>query len=389
MGPVSSARARTTACGDFAVHDGDAEGSALALQRDAVVVRAKFGLPGGVEEDAEGRAVGAHAEHPWVRLVEALAAVLAVGEVVGVPEGNGPPVAPQRAGDFARAVEARSRRNGQRRAALAAAQGKRGNQFPVHRERTPHYRRRGERQGRRLGRIVAAGNKQGDALADLRLAGGGRWRPVVGARERGERQKHQKTGGKGQDREKAEREKGGFMGVELFRILSDSGTGIGNMDRAASVRDGGGSFPLTEIGSSSSSFPSCTWERTCPRSCALQASAWQTGNGERALGEAELRIQVRSQTQFGKEERGGGARMIAAQYIFTLRVRSQAQLGNEEQNPSKNGTGAPDGVLPLTPARRHPPIFFRAISGKSVASEIGPPERHAQIGRCNGHGRRK
>ncbi len=154
----------------IAVDDDDPERRAHALKGDAVVIGLEFSLPGGVEDDAERGAVGPYAQHPRMRLVEPFALELLVGEIIGVPEGDFLAVAQQRASHLAGAVQARARRDRERRARLAVFQKKFRHQMPVRRHRAEFLRRRHEREGRGTHRLVTRRHEQRDAVADAGLA---------------------------------------------------------------------------------------------------------------------------------------------------------------------------------------------------------------------------
>ncbi len=103
-----------------------------------------------------------------MRLIEAMAAGLLVAEVVGVPERDGFAVAQQGAGDFARAVEARAGGDVERRADGGADGVELGRERPVGGRRGLLFRRRDERERRHLGCVVALGDEEDFAGADLR-----------------------------------------------------------------------------------------------------------------------------------------------------------------------------------------------------------------------------
>ena len=154
--------------GRLAVDDEDAEEGTLGVEFDFVGVGGEFGFPRGIEEDTECGTVAAYAHHPGVRLVEAFAAVYAVGPGIGVPQLDVLSVTQQRAGDFAAAVETDFAREAERGAGFAVDQGKLGHQFPIGRGGPLSRGFLFEDERRSLGLVEALRNKFDDVFAHKR-----------------------------------------------------------------------------------------------------------------------------------------------------------------------------------------------------------------------------
>ena len=142
-------------------------------------------------------AVGPHAQHPRVRLVEPLAAVHSVPAVIGVPEGGVRAVAQQGAGHLALAVEARAGRDGEDGARLAFGRARQlGSERPTRGRQAVRMRRGDERQrGRHLLRCHAGRQKKDGPLADHPAIGGRVFRRAGGGSQpRKDEQAHPQRG---------------------------------------------------------------------------------------------------------------------------------------------------------------------------------------------------